>query len=100
MTDGTKKAGTAFDSIDTINGILQLILQVGNLALPLFNGLLKDLKSRVQADGTIEYTLVLETGAEHLTQAEGNFRSSLDAINSELVRMGKAPLAVPPTSTP
>lgn len=89
-------AGNAFDQIATINSMLQLFLQVGNLAIPLFSGLLQSLRSKVNADGEIEYTVVLKTGQERLNAAEQDFRGSLDLVNAELAKLGKEPLVVPP----
>jgi len=71
-------------TLASINQDVTLGLNLANAVIPMITGIIKDIQSKTNADGTMEYTVVLSTGQDNLTQAAANFQSSLDSINEQL----------------
>lgn len=71
-------------TLANINQDVTLGLNLANTVIPMITGIIKDIQSKANADGTMEYTLVISTGQDNLAKAAANFQSSLDDINAQL----------------
>ena len=74
----------ASNTIANINQEVTLGLNLANAVIPMITGIINDIKSKANPDGTMEYTVVLTTGQDNLTKAAANFQASLDDINEQL----------------
>lgn len=83
------------DTLNSINGVIQLATVVEGVALPVIVGVVKDVKAFLNAGGEIEYTVVITTGHQNVQDTLAATTDSLTKINAERVTAGLPPLAIP-----
>ncbi len=87
---------TVADILKTLASTNQL-LSIGmtgvSIAVPLIKAAVLEFKHlKDNADGTVEYAIVLKSGYDDLNRDAADFQDALDLVNSELERLGQPPL--------
>lgn len=83
-----------------ILGDITLALNVAGQLTPLINGIMTGITKITNAQGEVEYTVLIKSGQESLDQSANNFKSALDKINEERARQNLPALDVPEFSIP
>lgn len=86
-------AGTQ-DFLTGITGDVQLALVVGNTIVPVIKGAVKEVKALL-GDQTIDYQVVITTGAAELDGVVSEATTTLQQINEERKAAGLDPLPIP-----
>ena len=97
-TTPTTTAGGILASLADANGYVALAIQVAGTVIPLGKWLVSEIKSIAGGNVTITYQAVLAADDTELDGIRTMAQADLDAVNAELVRLGKPPLAVPPAA--
>jgi len=90
MAVDTKKV---LDAVQSVGSIVSLVLPAVGEGIVLVTGIIKEVKSLTNSEGTVEYTVVLAEGKAQLGASIQVSQDDLAAINAELVKMGKPPLS-------
>lgn len=86
---------SAVDVLNNINGVVQLATIVEGAVLPIVVGTIKEVKAFLTESGTIEYSVVLETGHQNVQDTLAATTEGLTIINEERAKAGLPPLVIP-----
>jgi hypothetical protein len=81
------------------NAVIALAIEVGDALVPIFKGAISEIKQIASGGETISYSVLIEGDQADLATVESMSDADLAAINSELARLGKPTLSVPPSSS-
>lgn len=80
-------------SLADANGYVNLAIQLAGVAIPIGKWLVSEIKSIAGGSVTITYQAVLAADHAELVAIQDIADADIAAINAELTRMGKPPLA-------
>jgi hypothetical protein len=87
------------DILGEVGQGVSVAIPIAGVLIPVITGVVKFIKSKINAQGDVEYTVIVTTGQAELKQSRVDFTDALDAINAERVRQGLEPFEVPSTDT-
>jgi len=73
---------TTIDTLNGLNGEIQIGLVIGETVLPIIVAAVKDVKAWLGSSGNIEFTLAVSDGQSKLSGAVADFLASLATINA------------------
>lgn len=73
-----------------------LILEIIGMAAPVVQGVIQSIQQRTAADGSIEYTVVINAGKADIQNAAMSFQNALGEINKQRELAGLPALDIPP----
>lgn len=93
---GTSALSSLLGALAKSNAVISLGIEVAGVLTPIVKGLISEIKLISAGQQNVSYQVVLQTDESDLQQVITLSDDDLAAINAELVRLGKAPLPVPP----
>jgi hypothetical protein len=91
-------ASSLLTALADVNGYVSLAVQLGELVVPIGKALVSKIASIGQGNATITFQLLVTQDEAELATVDQMSTDDLNAINAELVRLGKPALPAPPVS--
>ena len=90
--------GGVLQSLQGVNGVITLALNLGGVLVPLVEGLILEIKQIATGGETVTYQVLIQMDGEALAKVVQLSTDDLAAVNTELARLGLPQLTVPPAA--